>query len=307
MSKTGTERSFDNRASSHSGAGKRRLLKLLSVPIFNVLVFFPAQSTLRVNVDLVNIFLTVHDRDGRYVTGLGREDFRIYEDGELRPIEIFETSDGVRSSLGLMIDNSGSSADILRAVKSGVIDFANGLPQDDEIFVMSFGTEDRVVHDFSQSVRDVGSSLEQLRSWGTSRLFDALDSAIRKVSGAGSPRKALIVMSDGYDNGSERTYLEVVRAAESRTVMLYFIGMGPPILVDTHTMRGLASVTGGSVVLMSGDDSPRDALAAIREDLSHQYYLGYHASAERGYHSIRVDVPGADVTVRSREGYLVED
>jgi Ca-activated chloride channel family protein len=270
------------------------------------LIMLPLQSTIEVDVNLINVFLTVHDADGRYVTGLGRDDFEVYEDGERRAIEVFETADGVQSSLGLLIDNSGSSADILDAVRSGVLDFAEGLPSGDEIFVMSFGTEDRVIHDFSDGPLALELALDQLESWGTSVFFDALDSGIRKVAATPNPRKALIVLTDGDDNGSERSYLEIVRAAESQMVMLYFIGMGPPILVDTHTLRGLAAMTGGHVVAMGRSDSPRDALDEIREDLSRQYYLGYYSSAGEGAHSIRVEVPGAEVTVRSREGFVVE-
>jgi len=253
------------------------------------------------------VLLTVHDGEGRYVSGLGADDFRIYEDGEPVAIEAFETGNDVESSLGLLIDNSGSSADILRAIRSGVLDFAAGLHTDDEIFVMSFGTEDRVIHDFRDPPGQLAAALDGLEAWGTSVFFDALDSGIRKVSTAGKPRKALVVLTDGDDNGSERTYLEVVRAAESRMVMLYFIGMGPSILVDTYTLNGLASLTGGRVVRMGPGDSPGEALRAIHDDLSQQYYLGYYSAAGAGAHSIRVEVPGANVTVRAREGFVVPE
>jgi Ca-activated chloride channel family protein len=278
------------------------LLPLL-VPAFAVLQL---QSTVEVDVNLINIFLTVHDPQGRYVSGLGPDDFAVFEDGELQAIEVFETADGVRSSLGLLLDNSGSSADILDSIRSGVVDFARGLEPEDEIFVMSFGTNDRVVHDFSDSRTRLRASLAQLESWGTSVFFDALASGIDKVARGVNPRKALIVLTDGQDNGSRTSYLEVVHAAESHLVMLYFIGMGAPILVDTHTLEGLAALTGGRVVQMGRDESPRDALAEIRDELSEQYFLAYYSAAREGSHNIRVEVPGAEVTIRSREGFIVE-
>lgn len=266
----------------------------------------PLQTTLEVDVDLVNVFLTVHDRDGAYVTGLGGEDFRVFEDGELRTIEMFETGENLPSSVGVLIDNSGSSADTLSAVRSGVLEFSDGLGANDQIFVMSFGTEDRIIQDFDDDRSRLSDALGELRSWGTSVFFDALDSGIRKMAGSVNPRKALIVLSDGEDNRSERTYLEVVRAAESNMVMLYFIGMGPPVLVDRYTLQGLASMSGGRVYLTSGRDSPRGALEAVHEDLSRQYYLGYYSASVPGFHTIRVEVAGTDYTVRAREGYLVE-
>lgn len=275
---------------------------LLMLPAF---LPYSRQSTVEVDVNLINVFLTVHDSQGRYVSGLQRDDFRVFEDGQPRPIEVFETADGVRSSIGLLIDNSGSSADILGAIRTGVLDFANGLQTDDEIFVISFGTSDRVIHDFGDPLRDLNSTLGQLRSWGTSVFFDALYSGIRKLADGGNPRKALIVLTDGADNGSTTTYLDVVHAAERQLVTLYFIGMGPSVLVDTYTLRGLAAMTGGSVVLMGRDSSPREALDAIREDLSRQYYLGYYSAAGPGSHSVRVEVRGAGMTVRAREGFVV--
>jgi VWFA-related protein len=262
------------------------------------------QSTLEVDVDLVSVFVTVHDTDGAYVPGLDSRDFQVFEDGELQPIEVFERGDGVPSSLGILIDDSGSSADILAAVRSGVQDFAAGLDPDDEIFVMSFGTEVRVIHDLGDDLSGLRSSLSALRAWGTSVFYDALDSGIRKLAGTNA-RQALIVLTDGDDNGSERTWIEIVRAAESRMVILYFVGMGPPILVDTYTLRGLASMTGGRVYLMSGDDSPRNVLDAVRREMSYQYYLAYYSSPGPGYHSIRVAIPGTEFTARAREGYLV--
>lgn len=276
------------------------------IALLGVVLATQAPQTLEVDVDLVSVFLTVHDQSGAYVDGLGMNDFRVFEDGESREIEVFEEGGGVESSLGILIDDSGSSAGILEAIRSGVAEFAGSFGPGDEIFVMSFGAETRVIHDFGDNPRDLRRALEQLRSWGTSVFFDALDDGIGKLASARNTRKALIVLTDGEDNRSTTTYREIVRSAQSGMVLLYFIGMGPPILVDTYTLEGLASMTGGRVALMSGDDSPGDALRAIRSELSRQYYLAYYSSSEPGYHAIRVEVPGRDFTVRAREGYLVQ-
>ena len=264
-----------------------------------------SQSTLQVDVDLVNVFATVQDDEGRYVGDLTPEDFRVFEDDEERPIEIFETTDDLFSSIGVLIDNSGSSADILGSIRSGVEDFSNRLTSEDEIFVMSFAIDAQVVHDFDAEADRLGRALGSLRAWGTSVLFDALYSGINEATAGKHERKALIVLSDGNDNQSEKSYREVVQAAQSNMILLYFVGLGPPILIDRHTMEGLASMTGGRVVLLDRDQPVAEALEQIRQELGHQYYLGYHASSEQGFHSIRVEVPERDVTVRARAGYLV--
>ena len=264
-----------------------------------------AQSTLQVDVDLVNVFVTVQDDEGRYIGDLTSEDFRVFEDDEERPIEIFEKTDDLFSSIGVLIDNSGSSADILGSIRSGVEDFSNRLTSEDETFVMSFAIDAQVVHGFDADAARLGRALGSLRAWGTSVLYDALYSGINEATAGWHERKALIVLSDGNDNQSEKSYRDVVQAAQSNMILLYFVGLGPPILIDTHTMEGLASMTGGRVVLLDRDQPVAEALEQIREELGHQYYLGYHASSEQGFHSIRVEVPERDVTVRARNGYLV--
>ncbi len=266
----------------------------------------PLQSVLKVDVNLVNVFATVHDAEGRYVGGLSREDFRVVEDGEERAVEIFETTADLSSSLGVLVDNSGSSASILRSIKSGVEEFSRRLTPEDEAFVMSFAIEAEVVHDLNEDMGRLPGALERLRSWGTSVFYDALSLGITKTTEGSHERKALIVLSDGNDNRSQASYLEVVRAAQSNMVLLYFVGIGPRVLIDTYTMDGLASVSGGRVLLLGPDQSVSEALENIREELGQQYYLGYHGSVESGFHSIEVEVPGRGLTVRARDGYLVQ-
>jgi Ca-activated chloride channel family protein len=267
---------------------------------------FPLQSTLEVDVSLVGVFLTVHDADGRYVDGLSRQDFRVYEDGEPREIAAFDAGRDLPTSAGILVDTSGSSADTLESVRRGVLEFTRRLGSDDEFFVMSFGTEAGVVHDFGEPAGDLPAALDRLRPWGVSVFLDALDSGIRKLGGREQRRKALIVLTDGKDNGSKTIYRDVARAAESGMVLLYFLGMGSRSLVDTHTLDGLAGMTGGRVSLVSGAVSPADALMEIREDLSRQYYLAYYSPPRAGSHSIRVETSDASYTVRARDGYLVE-
>jgi Ca-activated chloride channel family protein len=280
------------------------MLRTLLVLILPMIL--PLQSVLKVDVNLVNVFATVQDEEGRYVGGLSREDFRLVEDGEEVGVEIFETAAGLSSSFGILVDNSGSSASILGSIKSGVEGFSQRLAPEDEVFVMSFAIEAEIVHDLQEDISRLPRALDRLRSWGTSVFYDALSLGISKTVEVRRERKALIVLSDGNDNQSQTSYLEVVQAAQSNIVLLYFVGIGPRMLLDTYTMDGLASMSGGRVVLMGRDQSISAALENIREELNHQYYLGYHASVESGFHSIEVEVPGRNVTVRTRDGYLVQ-
>ena len=105
-----------------------------------------AGQTLKVDVNLVNVFATVKDRQGNFVGNLAKDDFRIYEDDQPQDVQIFEKQDKVDSSIGLLMDTSGSMVDIMPFMTRGIRDFTRALPKKDEYFVVSFGTTVRLVH-----------------------------------------------------------------------------------------------------------------------------------------------------------------
>src|SRR5262245_46298260 len=133
-----------------------------------------AQDPLRVDVNLVNVFLTVQNQSGQFVSGLSRGDFRVYEDDVEQKIDIFEQADQVESAIGILLDNSGSMVDVLPKTKSGIVDFAKSFKRFDELFVMTFGTRVRILHDVGEPLQNLESRLKLLEARGTSVLFDAL-------------------------------------------------------------------------------------------------------------------------------------
>ena len=266
----------------------------------------PLQAPIEVDVNLVNIFATVQDLDGGFVDDLGVEDFQVLEDGREVSIELFERHDALTTALGVLVDNSGSSSEVLRSVRAALPEFVRRLGAADRAFVMSFAAGARVIHDFGDADANLAPALDALRPFGTSVLFDALVSGIDTVGEGALDRQTLIVMTDGVDNRSQRSWADVVRRAEMDRVLLYFIAIGPGILVDRYTLEGLASMTGGRVVFLGRERTVADALDEIRDDLARQYYLAYHASVDAGYHTIEVRVPGRPVRVRARDGYRVE-
>jgi Ca-activated chloride channel homolog len=263
-----------------------------------------AQDSLRLDVNLVNIFLTVQNPRGEFVTGLSADNFRIYEDDVEQKISIFEKEDQVGSSIGLLVDNSGSMVDILPIMKAGVLEFAQKAKRSDEFFVMTFGIRAQVIHDFHQSVQDLDAAFKLVTPRGTSVFFDALLQGMTKVSKSEHERKALIVFSDGNDNGSKAGFGAVSLAAQRSSVLLYFIPIGSRILIDQPTVESLAALSGGRVIYLDKAEPIRTAIESVRTDLAKQYYLGYYAALRPGSHRIRVEVPGHDVRVRSKTGYM---
>jgi len=279
------------------------LLLRLSV-LLCVTVTLCFAQTLKVDVNLVNIFATVKDSQGNFVTNLTKDDFRIYEDGQLQDIQIFEKLDKVDSSLGVLMDTSGSMVDILPYMKRGVRDFRRVLPRNDELFVASFGTSVKLLHNSSQSQKHLEETLSPLKAWGTSTLYDGLLYGIERVEKSDRPRKALIVFTDGNDNGSKVSHGRITEALQKSGVLLYFIAIGSPILVDSHTLEPLSDLSGGRTLYVGKqEEGVLPVLDQIRAELAQQYYLGYYASRREGFHQLRVETPGRKVTIRAKTGY----
>ena len=262
------------------------------------------QATIGLDVNLVNVFLTAQNSRGEYVAGLNADNFRIFEDDVEQKISIFEKEDRIGSSIGLLVDNSGSMVDILPIMKTGVLDFAQKARRGDEFFVMTFGIRAQVIQDVRQPVTKLETAFKTITASGTSVFFDAMLQGMSKVSRSDQQRKALIVFSDGNDNGSKSGFGEVSHAAQRSNVLLYFIPIGAKRLIDQPTVESLAKLTGGRVLYLDKADSIRPVIESIRTELSKQYYLGYYAARRPGIHHIRVEVPGQELLIRSKTEYM---
>jgi len=280
------------------------LMAILSVGAVCGRRFF-AQEPLRVDVNLVSVFLTVQDPRGEFVPNLSSDDFHVYEDGVEQKISVFEKEDAVQSAIGILIDSSGSMVDILPLTRDGVLHFARTSKRFDQMFVYTFGTNVRLLHDVRDPVNGLSAELKNLSAKGTSLLYDALLEGMRKSSRSENARKALIVFTDGEDNGSTAGFGAVSREAQRSGVLLYFIAIGSRILMDEHTMESLASQSGGRVFYVTKTEPVAPTLDGIRVELSRQYYLGYYAPRRPGFHAIRVETPNRkDLHIRAKTGYF---
>jgi Ca-activated chloride channel family protein len=264
-----------------------------------------AAQTLSVNVNLINLFVVVKDSSGAAVRGLARGDFRIYDDDVPQKVEIFESEGDIRSTLGVFIDSSGSMVDILPISTRSTREFVRNLPAEDDFFVVSFGTTLRLLRDFRGSLRRFDERLDGLKPWGTSILYDGLIYGLDKTRESQNERKALVVLTDGHDNGSENELRDVRDEVRRSPAMLYFVAVGSQKLIDRHTLEDLASMSGGQALYVGKNENIPAMLESIRTDLASQYYLGYYVAHRPGFHRIRVEIPGRNVTVRARIGYLM--
>jgi Ca-activated chloride channel family protein len=275
----------------------------LFVALFFSLSLAAAQQALKVEVNLVNVFATVKDSQGNFVTNLSKEDFRVYDDDQVQDVQIFEKQDKVESSIGILMDNSGSMVDIIPYMRRGVRDFARGVSKNDNYFLVSFGTTVRLLHTSSQPQKHLDDSLASMRAWGTSSLYDGLLYSMEKVERSDHPRKALVVFTDGNDNGSNISHSRVVEEIQESAILVYFVAIGSPVLIDTHTLESLSEISGGRTFYVPKQDAVAPVLGQIRSELDQQYYLGYYVPRRAGFHRIRVEVPGREVRIRAKTGY----
>ena len=264
-----------------------------------------AQETLRVNVDLVNVFLTTQDGKGQFITDLNKNDFAVFDDDQPQNIAVFEKQDAVQSSIGFLVDNSGSMVDIIPFMQRGIRDFTNTFNKPAEIFLMSFGMTVSLLHDSTQSQKHLVQSLEGIRAWGTSVFYDGMVQGLEKIGKSQHQRKALVVFTDGDDNGSHVGRNEVIEAAQRNGALLYFIAIGSPVMIDKSTLDKLATLSGGRAFYVRKTDSVSSVLEQIRTELSKQYYIAYYVPRRSGYHKIRIETPGRALKIQAKTGYLV--
>jgi Ca-activated chloride channel family protein len=273
------------------------------------------------------VTVTVTDPNGTYVTGLQKQDFKLYLDGQQRPIQFFRQDLNTPVSIGIVVDTSGSMVTKIPQVRAATVEFIRNLNDRDDIFIYAFSTRPFLLQAFTTNHEMVLSKLRLLRPGGQTALFDVILQGLNTVQRGRYDKKALLVITDGVDNSSASTVDDVVRQARRMGVLVYSIGIGNPHpgagatfaigpfstmiggdedWVDAETLHTLSTETGAKtyIIAQAGDgELLRRACANISLELREQYTVGFLAPdpGAGGYRKLRVEVPGktrADVRVR---------
>jgi Ca-activated chloride channel family protein len=272
------------------------------------------ETTLRVDVRLVNVFVNVTDRNGAIVGGLTREDFAVTEDGRPQQISVFERQSEVPLNLTLAIDTSGSVKKDMGEEVDAAHRFVHAiLRQQDQMSLMQFATDVRELTPFTNKVALIDRGLNQLHADNATALYDAIllgSEGLGKKDG----RKVLVLVSDGGDTAKSTTYQQALESALRHEVMIYSI-IDVPIeasagrdLGGEHALITLAEQTGGKSFYVSAGGLNK-AFAQVSDDLRTQYLIGYYPKNQepgRIFHRIDVTVPRAatqDFNVRHKTGY----
>jgi Ca-activated chloride channel family protein len=213
-----------------------------------------AGDVIKVNTTLVTLPVSVLDRDGRYIPNLKKEDFRLWEEEVEQNVAFFSSVDKP-FSLVLMIDTSGSTRFRIEDIQDAAITFVNQLRSDDQVMVMSFDDDVRVLSEFTNDRYRLRDAIRRTRTGNGTRLYDAVDMIINQRLARISGRKAIILFTDGVDTTSRHAhYADNVRDAEELDALIY------PVQYDTFSDVGGGGSWPGSSRMPT---SPIDILAQI--------------------------------------------
>jgi VWFA-related protein len=273
-----------------------------------------------VNVELVQLPVSVLDKKGLPVRDLQREHFAVYEDKVLQEISLFKQED-VPLSVCLVVDTSSSMYDKLDNLNVAATTFVQESNPEDETSVVSFANRVHLDQDFTTDTSKLSRAIEGINPRGSTSLYDAVFLAAKHLSDEGfREKKVLLIISDGEDNHSKYKLEEVLEAIRESKITLYSIGLlssysgilNGSAFSDTgrKALKQLAEVTGGEAFFPKGEKDVAKVCKRIARDLRSQYTIGYKPSNDKLDGSwrktvVQINLPKSapKVQVRTRQGY----
>ncbi|MBI4464378.1 MAG: VWA domain-containing protein [Acidobacteria bacterium] len=246
----------------------------------------PQQRPIRVEVPLVLVNVSVIDPYNRFVTGLDKGHFEIYEDKEPQKIAHFSTED-VPISIGLLFDASGSMSDKIDKARMAVAQFFRMSNPADEFFLIDFNDRPQLVSEFTLNVADLQNRLSFTEAKGRTSLLDAIYLGLHEMRKAQHARKVILIISDGGDNHSRYSERDIKRAVQESDVQIYAVGIYEPYSSRSRTpeelagpslLTQIAESTGGRQFPVENLNDLPDIAAKISRELRNLYVIGYTPS-----------------------------
>jgi len=273
-------------------------------------------TTLKVDVKLVNVFVTVTDAHGAPVAGLKKENFSVQEDGHEQKIAVFDKESALPLSIALALDTSLSTRRDLPLEQSSAKRFAHLIMRPvDALAVYAFSEVVNLSMPFTADLKRIDEGIDHVRLGAATALYDAIYLASRALDRR-QGRKVIVLITDGGDTISKVDYKEAARTAEEAEALVYSI-IVVPIEASAgretggeHALIQLSEDTGGKYYYAKSASQLDDAFRKISDELRTQYLLAYYPSQRTSYSEFRriqVNVSGssdaADYRVRHRAGY----
>ena len=299
------------------------------------------EKVLKIDVDVVNLFFTVREKKGGLIGNLNKEDFTVSEDGKSQAIKYFTRENDLPLTIGLLVDVSGSQANLIEVERNAASQFfSRVLRPKDMAFLISFGSDAELLQDYTNSTKLLKAGLEGLRvnsdvsgAGGNSGpvptasrphgtvLYDTVYLASHDQLVGQVGRKALVLITDGVDQGSRYKIEQAIEQAQKADAIIYSI-----YYLDNRAYGGYMSFggggegylkkmsedTGGRVMKVDNKNSLQSIFDQISQELRSQYSIGYtptNPSATGGFRRVEIHVPQREkeVKVQVRKGYYASN
>jgi Ca-activated chloride channel family protein len=247
----------------------------------------------------VNVTVSVTDPYGRFVTGLGKDHFEVFDDKVKQQIAHF-TDEDTPVSLGIVYDVSGSMKERINRSVRALRRFVETSHNDDDFFLIGFNDRAKLVEDFTTSGDRIVNHLMFVAPHGSTALYDAAYIAVEKVAQGRQKKKALLIISDGQDNNSRYTYKELRNRVKEADVQIYAIGITDPgsdslAGYGRSVLEEITRMTGGRSFFPNAYNEPElvEICTRIALELRHQYSLGFYPTdrdSEAKWHKLQVKV-----------------
>ena len=271
-------------------------------------------DVIKIDVARVPLLFTVTDRKNRFVTDLGREDFRVFDDGWEQEIREFDRESDLPLRIGVILDTSNSIRARFKFEQEAAIEFLQNVlaEESDRAFLVSFDTRAELIVDYTNDIEELADGVRRLRAGGGTALYDAIYYACRDKLPEDQPkeqfRRALVVIGDGEDNRSSVTREDALEMAHKAEAVVYTISTNRTghAAVGDKTLRRFATETGGRAYHPFQARDLQQSFVNIANELRHQYFILYSPSQfvnDGAFHSVEVRTRHRNATVRVRSGY----
>jgi len=270
----------------------------------------PSQRpTFRVGVETVFVKISVTDPLNRYVTGLEKLHFKVYEDKVEQPITHF-TQESAPISVGILFDISGSMKENIHTARNSVVRFLESGNSDDEFFLVTFNQKTTLVQSFTHQSSSIQNQISFSQPGGRTALYDAVYLGLEQIKNGKNEKKALILITDGEDNSSRYTASEVREFAKESDVQIYAIGEEGKLGYGRSEIQNIVGLTGGRAFFPNNFNELDYYIDLIHAELRNQYIVGYAPSNKNRdgkWRRIKVKLEPPEglpkLIVHAKEGY----
>ncbi len=265
----------------------------------------------KIDVDTVFVKVSVTDPLNRYVTGLEKEHFKVYEDKVEQTITHFNQQ-SAPISVGIVFDISGSMKDNnnIRKAKAAIVRFLQSRNPDDEYFLITFNHNINLIQAFTEESAALETDVAFQKPGGRTALYDAVYMGLDQVNKGRNEKKALIVITDGEDNSSRYSPSEVREFAKESDVQIYGIGEQGNLGYGQYEIENIVGLTGGRAFFPNNFNELDYYVDLIHAELRNQYVIGYvptNSIHDGKWRRIRIklDAPQGlpKLSIHAREGY----